>query len=200
MKRSTLSFPIAILVFVTFSCASCALHFADNGGGLPSDDKTIYVERFLNVTRVSGINDQFMRYLVDEIDSRGRLTVVDSPAQADLLLTGKILYGGTTAEAFNGVFEPLTYSNSIMVSATLTDTHTNKVLWRTDGVSGSAVAPVVAQAIIPSDPQFLQQNLRGPDILRMTDMQVAATQNAYASAQMMRGVAAEIYDDMVFGL
>lgn len=200
MTRTILSFPMAILAFVAFSCASCALHFADNGGGLPAADKTIYVERFSNVTRVSGINDQFMRYIVDEIDSRGRLTVVDSRAQADLLLTGKILYGGTTADAFNGAFEPLTYSNSIMVAATLADAHTNKVLWRTDGISGSAVAPVVAQAIIPSDPQFLQQNLRGPDILRMTDMQVAATQNAYASSQMMREVAAEIYDDMVFGL
>ena len=64
----------------------CALHFADNGSALPSSAKTVYVARFENMTYVSGINDEFMRYMKDAISSRGRLVVVDDPAQADLLL------------------------------------------------------------------------------------------------------------------
>jgi hypothetical protein len=76
----------------------CALHFADNGSALPSSAKTVYVARFENMTYVSGINDEFMRYMKDAISSRGRLVVVDDPAQADLLLTGKVLYAGTGLE------------------------------------------------------------------------------------------------------
>jgi hypothetical protein len=58
----------------------------------------------------------------------------------------------------------------------------------------------VAQAIVPTTPQFLKQNLRGPDILNMTDMQVAATQEASAKDQMMRSLASELYADMAWGL
>jgi hypothetical protein len=59
---------------------------------------------------------------------------------------------------------------------------------------------VVAQAIVPTTPQFLKQNLRGPDILSMTDMQVAATQEAVAKGQMMQQIASELYADMSWGL
>jgi hypothetical protein len=59
---------------------------------------------------------------------------------------------------------------------------------------------VVAQAIVPTTPQFLKQNLRGPDILKMTDMQVAATQETVAKGQMMQQIASEVYADMSWGL
>lgn len=199
MCRQMIAMTLLGLAIAT-TTAGCSLHFADNGGALPSGAKTIYVDRFANLTRVPGINDEFMRYMVDEIDSRGRLTVVDSQSQADLLLTGKILYAGTAPVAFNGASEPLTYSNSILIAAALTDQHSHKVLWQSDGISENAGAPAVAQAIVPTTPQFLQQNLRGQDLLRMTDIQVAATQSAYGSQEMMQATAAEVYADMAWGL
>jgi Lipopolysaccharide-assembly len=178
----------------------CALHFADNGSALPSSAKTVYVTRFENITYVSGINDQFMRYMKDAISSRGRLVVVDDPAQADLVLTGKILYAGTGPGSLNGVSEPLSYGNTILVAATLTDRRTNAMLWRTNGISGTSQASVVAQAIVPTTPQFLKQNLRGPQLLQMSDMQVAATQEAVAKGNMMQQIASELYTDMSWGL
>lgn len=191
---------IALLGLAIVTAGSCSLHFADNGGALPSGAKTIYVARFTNLTRVPGINDKFMRYMVNEIDSRGRLTVVDEPAQADLTLTGQILYAGLAPGAFSSIYEPLSYSNNIVVAATLSDSHTHKVIWKTSGISDNAGAAAVAQAIVPTTPQFLQQNLRGSDLLRMTDLQVSATQNALASRQMMQQTAAEVYADMAWGL
>ena len=59
---------------------------------------------------------------------------------------------------------------------------------------------MVAQAIVPTTPQFLKQNLRGPDILNMTDMQVAATQQTVARGNMMQSMASELYVDMTWGL
>lgn len=178
----------------------CALHFADNGSALPSSAETIYITRFENITYVPGINDQFMRYMKDAIASRGRLVVVDDPAQADLLLTGKVIYAGTGPGSLNGVSEPLSYGNTILVAATLTDRKTKAILWRTNGISGTSQASVVAQAIVPTTPQFLKQNLRGPQILQMSDMQVAATQEAVAKGNMMQQIASELYTDMSWGL
>jgi hypothetical protein len=178
----------------------CALHFADNGSALPSSAKTVYVARFENMTYVSGINDEFMRYMKDAISSRGRLVVVDDPAQADLLLTGKVLYAATGPGSLNGVSEPLSYGNTILVAATLTDRRTNTQIWRTNGISATSQASVVAQAIVPTTPQFLKQNLRGPQLLQMSDMQVAATQEAVAKGNMMQQIASELYADMSWGL
>src|SRR5271155_4789839 len=123
------------LAFASVAVDGCSLHFADNGSALPSSAKTIYVERFENVTYVSGVNDQFMRYMKDVIASRGRLTVVDDPAQADLLLSGKIDYEITQPASLSGVSEPLSYGNTIMAAATLTDAHTKAILWSTRGIS-----------------------------------------------------------------
>jgi hypothetical protein len=188
------------VVAASMLLAGCALHFADNGGNLPSRDKTIYVARFANLTRVQGINDQFLQYVKDAISSRGRLAVVDDESSADLVLTGEVVFVGGAATTFNGAYEPLIYQNTITIAATLTDRRTKKVLWHSDGISNSAQAPAVAQAIVPTSPQFLQQNLRGSDLLHMTDMQVAATQGAFANQRMMQEVAAELYADMAYGL
>ena len=98
------------------------------------------------------------------------------------------------------VSEPLSYGNTMIVAATLTDRRTNAVIWSTRSISGSSQASVVAQAIVPTTPQFLKQNLRGPDILKMTDMQVAATQETVAKGQMMQQIASEVYADMSWGL
>jgi hypothetical protein len=198
---------ISLMYFRLMFCAlagvainGCALHFADNGGALPSAAKTVYVAPFENLTYVSGVNDQFMRYMKDAISSRGRLAVVDDPEQADLLLSGTIIYTGAAPASLSGVSEPLSYGNTIMVAATLTDRRTKAVIWRTRGISATAQAFVVAQAIVPTTPQFLKQNLRGPDILNMTDMQVAATQQTVAKGQMMQQIASELYADMAWGL
>jgi hypothetical protein len=59
---------------------------------------------------------------------------------------------------------------------------------------------VVAQAIVPTTPQFLKQNLRGPQLLQMSDMQVAATQEAVAKGNMMQQIASDLYADMSWGL
>jgi hypothetical protein len=204
-RASTAFWPLSIISSMYFALATvaingCAMHFADNGSALPSSAKTIYVAPFENLTYVSGVNDQFMRYMKDAISSRGRLVVLDDPGQADLLLGGKILYAGAAPASLSGVSEPLSYGNTMIVAATLTDRRTNAVIWSTRSISGSSQASVVAQAIVPTTPQFLKQNLRGPDILKMTDMQVAATQETVAKGQMMQQIASEVYADMSWGL
>lgn len=177
----------------------CSVRFAANGT-LPDSAKTVFVERFTNGTRVPGVNDQFTLVLKQEISSRARLVVVDDEADADLILSGTVLYYGTYAKTSNSVSEPLDYADTLSVAATLVDRTSGKVLWKTRGTTSSTTVPVVSQAIIPTTPQFLQQNLRGKDLLNMPDIQVAATQQSTAKGNLMSAEASELYLDMAWGL
>jgi hypothetical protein len=177
----------------------CGYHFGAEGSGLPRNAQTIYVETFNNRTRYTGINDEFMRYLKDEIDSRKRLTVVDNAAGADLVLSGTVLYNNSIPANVNAVDEPIEYYQSLAVNATLTDGHSHAVIWTTPGLSSAALTGVVSSAVITTSPYFLQQNLRSQDIAKLPDMQTAQTQNAASQTQMMEDLAQTLYASMSEG-
>lgn len=178
--------------------AGCGYHFASSGAGLPQDAKTIYVSRFTNISRFTGVNDQFMRYLKDQIAEHKRLLVVDEPSQADLVLSGQILRVDTSPVGFNGVSEASIYQQFMVVRAELQDRHTNKVLWA-NVLSSIDQFPVVSSTVVTTSPQFLQQNLRSQDIANLPDIQVAQTQQAASSTLMMTKMAQNIYSAMSEG-
>ena len=107
----------ALAVWAMLAIAGCGYHFAASGSNLPSGAQTIYVARFTNRTRSTGINDVFMRYLKDEIALHHRLQLVDSPSEADLELSGEILAITPIPSSFNSVLEPTIYNQSMTVSA-----------------------------------------------------------------------------------
>ncbi|HYB90774.1 MAG TPA: LPS assembly lipoprotein LptE [Candidatus Binataceae bacterium] len=189
----------ALLLGLTLALAGCGYQFAASGTNLPSDSRTIYVERFGNHTRQTGVNDEFMRYVKDEIARHHRLRLVDSPAQADLELTGEVVAVNSLAGSFNAVLEPTIYNQSVTVSAALTDLRTNKILWSVRSLSNAQQAPVVAQAVVATTPLFLQHNLRSADIAQLPDAQVAQTQTAMAKTDAMTQLAQNLYASMAEG-
>jgi outer membrane lipopolysaccharide assembly protein LptE/RlpB len=187
------------LLATTADLSGCGYHFASSGDALPSAAQTIYVQQFTNRTRITGINDEFMRYLKDEIALHRRLKVVDSPAEADLELSGYIRYAATSPVNFNSVLEPTIYNQTMEVSADLKDTHSNKTIWTTRNVGATQHTPVVAQTVVTTTPTFLQQNLRGGDVAQLTDIQTAQTMTAASSDVMMQNVAKNLYAEMAEG-
>ena len=179
--------------------SGCGYHFAGSGDALPSAAQTIYVERFSNRTRLTGLNDEFMRYVKDEIALHKRLKVVDSPSDADLQLSGEIMYSSSAPVNFNSVLEPTIYNQSMQVTATLKDTKTNKAIWSTRNVGNTQHTPVVAQTVITTTPTYLQQNLRTGDIQQMTDIQVAQSMTVASKDTMMQTVAKNLYSEMAEG-
>ena len=177
----------------------CGYRFAASGAGLPSNAETIYVARFSNKSRITGLNDQFARYLKDEIASHKRLRVVDDPANADLKLEGQIVSDETLPSTFNSVFEPTQYNEVILVSATLADNRTGKTIWNVRRMGGNEFYPVVPQAVVPTSPEFLQQNLRAQNINNLPDIQVAETQRRASQDQMMTDLAHNLYAAMSEG-
>jgi len=190
---------VAFAAMLAAAMASgCGYHFAAAGSGLPAAARTIYVDRFANRSRITGLNDQFARYMKDEIANHKRLELVDDPGQADLRLSGNLLRDDTAPTTYNSVAEPTQYGANLFADAKLVDNHTNKVLW--DGrMSSSAYYGVVPQAVVVTDPHFLQQNLRGQDIVKLPDVQVEATQQSSAQDQMMADLAHNLYAAMSEG-
>lgn len=188
-----------VMLAATLVASGCGYHFGASGTNLPASAQTIYVARFANQTRQTGLNDEFMVYLKDEIASHKRLTIVDSPHDADLELTGQIIQSFSTPNAFNSVLEPTQYGETLIVRAVLRDHRSGKVLWATKGMTNTQNYATVSQNVLSTTPSFLQQNLRSNDIARMSDIQTTETQQRGSRPQMMAGLAAHMYDSMATG-
>src|SRR5260370_29353972 len=179
--------------------SGCGYHFAGSGDALPSSAETIYVQQFSNHTRQTGINDEFMRYLKDEIASHRRLKVVDSPTDADLELSGVIMYAASSPVNFNSVLEPTIHNTTIHVTASLKDPHSDKTIWSTRNVGNTQHVPVVAQPVVTTTPTFLQQTLPSGDIAQTTAVQVAQSMTFSGRDTMMQTVARNLYAEMAEG-
>jgi hypothetical protein len=189
---------LATLALV-MALGGCGYHFGASGSNLPSGAETIYVARFTNRTRQTGLNDVFMRYLDDEIAMHRRLRLVDSPGEADLELSGEILAITPLPSSFNSVLEPTIYNRTMTVAAQLKDLRNNRVIWSVSSLGNMQHDPVVAQAVVPTLPTFVQGNLRGSDVAKMTDMQVASSMGALGQDTMMQNVAKNLYASMAEG-
>jgi hypothetical protein len=199
--RTRLNEAVRLLTALVIGLAyGCGYHFsASDTSALPASANTIYVSHFDNHTRINGINEQLWLDVKQEISNHKRLVLVDNPAAADLTLSGDVTLDNSVPTTFNSVAEPTQYTETFAVDAVLRDNKANKILWSTSHMTDVAQYSTVAQAVIPTSPSFLQGNLRGGDISKMTDIQVAQTQEYHAQDQMSRRVAHSIYSSMVQG-
>jgi len=187
------------VIAASLCISGCGYHFAASGDVIPQGARTIYVARFGNTTRLTGVNDEFMRYIKDEITMHRRLKVVDSPDAADLQLSGEVRLAIHAPIAFNAAYEPATYRDSMTVSAVLRDLHADKIIWSTRTVGSGQHVPQVATSIVTTTPSFLQQNLRSGDISKMPDLQVAQSETEAAHDVMMQRLARNLYIEMAEG-
>jgi hypothetical protein len=194
-----LLFSALVLVALAATFGGCGYHFAAEGSGLPPQAKTIYVEKFANRSRYHGMDDQFNIYMKDEIAQHKRLELVDERNQADLVLSGELLYITTTAVATNSVSEPIQYTQTVCANAQLTDQHTRAVIWKSTGLYANDSYAMVSSAVVTTAPDFLQQNLRAKDIANLPDIQLAKTQSDYSQQQNLEGLAQSVYVSMSEG-
>ncbi len=199
MRRLSDLFAPVAAAGLAIALGGCGYHLAASGDALPPNAKTIYVQKFGNATRFTGANDELMRYIKDEIAMHDRLQEVDSPSQADLILSGAIESMYTLPTGYNSVLEPTIYGQSISLTAQLKDVKQDKIIWEAHGINNDQSAQIVAQTVVTTTPTFQQQNLRGSDIAQMQDIQVAQTQTAAAREQMMQQAAKNLYAEMAEG-
>jgi Lipopolysaccharide-assembly len=190
---------LGLIVVAGLFLSGCGYHFAASGDALPQGADTIYISRFTNSTRVTGVNDELMRYIKDEIAIHRRLKVVDSAAGADLELSGDVRFVSETPSNFNSALEPTQYNQNIVVAASLRDLHAKKTIWATHSVSASEHTPIVPQTTVATTPTFLQQNLRANDVANLTDIQTQQSETSAYRDVMMQRVAQNLYAEMAEG-
>jgi hypothetical protein len=135
----------------------------------------------------------------DEIAQHKRLQLVDDRSQADLVLSGELLYVPQLATATNSVNEPIEYTQTYRANAQLTDLHTRQVIWRSTGIFATDTYAMVSTAVITTSPEFLQQNLRSQDVANLPDVQLAATQSRFSQQQSLQNLAQSVYVSMSEG-
>jgi Lipopolysaccharide-assembly len=201
LRRTAPDCPLLPLGFVVLILAvtGCGYHFGAEGSGLPPQAKTIYVEKFANHSPNTGLEDQFDRYMKDEIALHKRLQLVDDRSQADLVLSGELLYVPQLATATNSVNEPIEYTQTFTANAQLTDEHTRQVIWRSTGIFATNTYAMVSTAVVTTSPEFLQQNLRSQDVANLPDVQLAATQSRFSQQQNLQNLAQSVYVSMSEG-
>ncbi len=190
---------LGLVIIAGLFLSGCGYHFAASGDALPQGADTIYVSRFTNSTRVTGVNDELMRYIKDEIAMHRRLKVVDSAAAADLELSGDVRFVSETPSNFNAALEPTQYNQNIVVSASLRDLRAKKTIWTTHSVSSGEHTPIVPQTTVATTPTFLQQNLRANDVANLTDIQTQQSETSAYRDVMMQRLAQSLYAEMAEG-
>ena len=86
--KSLLRIVVALLLVVEL--ISCGYHLVGTTSFLPEDIHTLYVEKFVNQTKWVDMDQRLMEALTLEWVRRRRLQLVDTPGQADVVLSGTI--------------------------------------------------------------------------------------------------------------
>jgi hypothetical protein len=118
--------------------AGCGYHFAGGGGEtFQPHIRTVYVEAFANQTSEASAENLFRSAFNSEIVRMGRFKLAAGQGEADALFRGTIL--SLTAS-------PLAYKTSnlsaedrltVVLSLSLEETASGKVLWATEGFSAT---------------------------------------------------------------
>ena len=116
--------------------ASCAAPYNPAPQLLPEHIKKVYVKPVVNTTNRYGLEAKFTNAVVDEILRDGRLSLVNTPDEADGILTGTIK---------KYILQPLTYDANmvteqyklwIIASVSLVDKENNVTLWTEPNLEG----------------------------------------------------------------
>ena len=125
MKRLLLLLPLML--------SGCGYALVGHSNFLSPDVKTISVPAFVNRTTRVELEQFVTQSVASEMVARGRLRLVSTPAEADVILKGSIDSFGIFPIAFNPQGFATQYQISITANIQLIDhRHEDKVLWKND--------------------------------------------------------------------
>lgn len=113
---------ITILLCLSIGCAHVPLH------PLPSSVHTVYIRMFKNQTFQYGMEERLTNAIIKELIADRRLRVVNSPEQADAILSGTILNYTRDVLAFDRDGDVEMYTLALTASFALKDSRTNEII------------------------------------------------------------------------
>lgn len=125
---------LSVLIAASVLWTGCGYSLVGNANNVIGPGiHTIQVPAFVNKTTRVELEQRVTQAVADEVVSRGRLRLVTSPNEADVILRGSIDSFGIFPIAFNTQGRATQYQISITAKIELLD-HKNddKVLWKND--------------------------------------------------------------------
>ena len=188
------------LVFVLWVgqfASGCGYQFVGNGGLLPKDARTVFVESFVNRSRDVGVEKEVATALRSEFYRRGPLRVVDQFEIADLILTGVVRPVDNSVASVNGRDEALQYNSAITIDVSLRQRESNNVIWRADAMRLSDLYAGSRAAVVTTSSDFRTGTLNAADVGRLTDLQLTEFERRDSRRQLMEQFAKEVYQRLM---
>jgi hypothetical protein len=175
----------------------CGYRFAGEGALLPADAQTVYVEPFVNRSREVGIDKELTSAVRGEFYRRGKLKVVDSSEQADVILTGVIRSLESTIASVNRRDEVLQYESVLIMDVTLRRRQPNEILWRGQALRLAEIHAGSRAAVVTSSSEFRTGTLSASDVRRLTDIQLTEMERQSVQSQLMERFARELHQQVM---
>jgi outer membrane lipopolysaccharide assembly protein LptE/RlpB len=129
--------------------SGCGYHLVGTVSTLPEELETIHVERFQNLSRWADIDQRLVETVTLEWVRRRRLQVVDSPEDADLVLSGVIVRLQVSPVSFDGQGRATEYQMMLTTTVKLSDVRTEEpqLLWEDRAFTRRTSYPVDPRAV-----------------------------------------------------
>jgi outer membrane lipopolysaccharide assembly protein LptE/RlpB len=136
-----------VVLLLVVELSSCGYHLVGTTSFLPQEIETIHVENFVNQTKWVDMDQRLMEALTLEWVRRRRLRLVDSPQQADVVLSGTIQQLAVVPVSYDEQGRANEYQMSLQATVQLKDVRGDEpqVLWEDKAFSrrtSYAVDPV----------------------------------------------------------
>ncbi len=186
----------AVWLFAMMTVAplgGCGYQFVGESSLLPKEDRTIYVEPFVNRSRDVGLDKELTTALRGEFYRRGQLKIVESAEQADLILSGVIRSLDSTVASVNRDDEVLQYESLLIMDVTLRRREPNEILWRGQGVRLNQVYAGSRAAVVTTSSAFRTGTLNSTDVSQLTDIQLTELDRRAIRDRLMEQFARELH-------
>jgi hypothetical protein len=188
---------LGMLFLLPILLVSCGYTFPGMATALPGGGTKIAFEPFANATPEPGLVTGIQEAFSLEVAKRGSFEQT-SAGRADVVLSGVIESLDIRPVGFSRSDEALQYETVVRISAWLTNPKTGRVVWRVDGLQQSDSYGAAATTVIAQSSEFQENStLNEADLLRLSDVQVAESQQGDALKKVSDNLARELYNSMV---
>ncbi len=183
----------AALLLGAVLAAGCGYQFSGKGEGFPRDVRTVFVEPFINRTKEVGIERQFLAILKSELHQKGQMKLVDSPEEADAVLSGVLRTFDSRVVGVNRHDEALQYEMLLVLDMTLRRRAPDEVLWRTQGARFSDVYAGSRGAVVTTSSDFRARGWSATDVRQFTDIQLTESLRQDARDSLLGQAARDLH-------
>ena len=183
----------AVLLLGAVLAAGCGYQLSGKGEGFPRDVRSVFVEPFVNRTKEVGLERQFLAILKSELRERGQIKVVDSPDEADAVLSGVLRTLDSRVVGVNRHNEALQYELLLVLDVSLRRRSPDELLWRTQGARFSDVYAGSRGAVVTTSTDFRARGWSAADVRQFTDIQLTESLKQDSRDHLLGQAAHDLY-------